>query len=121
MAYKLLDDAIKVRLKQNITKQKSFQERIERTLSKYHGKFEDFETLFPQFKDVANYLSAETQREKKPQLSDGEIAFYDIILMEKELDQVDLVLVKNCEMVMIKEQISKAVRHKHPSRNLQTN
>ena len=27
-------------------KQKSFQEKIEKTLSKYHGKFENFETLF---------------------------------------------------------------------------
>ncbi len=40
-----LDDAIKARLKGNISKQKSFQERIEKTLSKYHGKFEDFDTF----------------------------------------------------------------------------
>ena len=44
LAYKLLDDAIRARLKRNITKQKLFQERIERTLSRYHGKFEDVET-----------------------------------------------------------------------------
>jgi len=89
LAYKLLDDAIKARLKRNLTKQKSFQERIEKTLSKYHGKFEDFETLFPQFEKVANDLSAETQREKELQLSDEEIAFYDIISMGKEYVKSD--------------------------------
>lgn len=89
LAYKLLDDAIKARLKRNITKQKSFQERIEKTLSKYHGKFEDFDTLVPQFEQVANDLSAEGQREKELQLSDEEIAFYDIISMGKEFVESD--------------------------------
>ena len=89
LAYKLLDDAIKARLNQNITKQKSFQERIEKTLSKYHGKFEDFDTLFPQFEQVANDLSVETQREKELQLSNEEIAFYDIISMGKEYVEID--------------------------------
>lgn len=89
LAYKLLDDAIKARLNRNITKQKSFQERIEKTLSKYHGKFEDFETLFPQFEQVANDLSVEAQREKELQLSNEEIAFYDIISMGKEYVETD--------------------------------
>ena len=89
LAYKLLDDAIKARLNRNITKQKSFQERIEKTLSKYHGKFEDFDTLFPQFEQVANDLSVEAQREKELQLSNEEIAFYDIISMGKEYVETD--------------------------------
>lgn len=89
LAYKLLDDAIKARLKRNITKQKSFQERIEKTLSKYHGKFEDFETLFPKFEEVANDLTAEAKREEELQLSEEEIAFYDIISMGKEYVQSD--------------------------------
>ena len=89
LAYKLLDDAIKARLKRNITKQKSFQERIEKTLSRYHGKFENFDTLFPQFEQVASDLSVEMQREKELQLSDEEIAFYDIISMGKEFVESD--------------------------------
>lgn len=91
LAYKLLDDAIKARLKRNITKQKLFQERIEKTLSKYHGKFEGFDTLFPQFEEVANDLSAEGHREKELQLSDEEIAFYDIVSMGKEFVESDKV------------------------------
>lgn len=45
LAYKLLDDAIKTKFKSNIVKQKSFQERIEQSLSRYHAKFEDYETV----------------------------------------------------------------------------
>ena len=89
LAYKLLDDAIKARLNRNITKQKSFQERIEKTLSKYHGKFENFDTLFPQFEKVANDLTVEANREKELQLSEEEIAFYDIISMGKQYVQSD--------------------------------
>jgi len=89
LAYKLLDDAIKARFKRNITKQKSFQERIEKTLSKYHGKFEDFDTLFPKFEQVGKDITEEAQREKKLNLSEEEIAFYDIILMGKEYVESD--------------------------------
>ena len=84
LAYKLLDDAIRASLKRNITKQKSFQDRIERTLSRYHGKFEDIETLFPQFEAVGRDLTAERRRIKELDLSDEEIAFYDIILMGRD-------------------------------------
>ena len=89
LAYKLLDDAIKARLKRNITKQQTFQERIEKTLTKYHGNFKDFDKLFPQFEQVANDLLVEAQREKELQLSDEEIAFYDIISMGKEYVETD--------------------------------
>ncbi len=91
LAYKLLDDAIKSRLKRNITKQKSFQERIEKTLHRYHANFEGegAETLFPEFEAVASDLLAETKREKELKLSDEEIAFYDVIMMGKEYLESD--------------------------------
>ena len=89
LAYKLLDDAIKSKMSRNLTKQKTFQERIEKTLSKYHGKFEDFETLYPEFEAVARDITAETVRTQELQLSDEEIAFYDIISMGKEYVKTD--------------------------------
>ena len=89
LAYKLLDDAIKARLKGNITKQKTFQERIEKTLSKYHGKFENFETLYPEFEKVASDVTAESKRKEELKMSDEEIAFYDIIMMGKEYLESD--------------------------------
>ena len=89
LAYKLLDDAIKSRFNRNMVKQKSFQERIEKTLSKYHGKFESYETLFPQFEQIGKEIMAESLREKKLQLTDEEIAFYDIISMGKAYVELD--------------------------------
>ena len=79
VAYKLLDDAIKTKFKRNIVKQKSFQERIERSLSKYHSKFEDYETVMKRLEDVAKEVTLERKREEKLNLSDEEIAFYDIV------------------------------------------
>ena len=89
LAYKLLDDAIKARMKGNITKQKSFQERIEKTLSKYHGKFENFDTLYPEFEKVAADVTFESKRKEELKMTDEEIAFYDIILMGKEYLESD--------------------------------
>ena len=64
VAYKLLDDAIKTKFKRNIVKQKLFQERIERSLSKYHSKFEDYETVMKRLEDVAKEVTLE-KKEKK--------------------------------------------------------
>ena len=89
LAYKLLDDGIKGRLKGNLTKQKDFQEEIEKTLAKYHGKFEDYETLFPQFKKIAQKVSEEAGRAKQLQMTDEEIAFYDVIMTGKEYLESD--------------------------------
>ena len=89
LAYKLLDDGITGRLKGNLTKQKDFQEEIEKTLSDYHGKFEDYETLFPQFKKIAQKVSEEAGRAKQLQMTDEEIAFYDVIMMGKEYLESD--------------------------------
>ena len=91
LAYKLLDDAIRARLKGNLSKQKSFQERIEKTLSKYHGKFEDFDTLYPEFERVATDVTAEAKRTEELKMTDEEIAFYDIIMMGREYLENDTI------------------------------
>ena len=91
LAYKLLDDAIKARLKGNLTKQKSFQERIEKTLSKYHGKFESFDTLYPELEKVASDVTGEVKRTKELKMTDEEIAFYDIIMAGREYLENDTV------------------------------
>jgi len=91
LAYKLLDDAIKARLKGNLTKQKSFQERIEKTLSKYHGKFVTLDTAYPEFESVASDLTNETKRTKELKMTDEEIAFYDIIMAGREYLENDAI------------------------------
>ncbi len=83
LAYKLLDDAIKTKFKRNIIKQKSFQDRIEQSLSKYHSKFEDYETVMKRLEDVAKEVTSEKKREEELKLSYQEIAFYDIVSIGK--------------------------------------
>jgi type I restriction enzyme, R subunit len=85
VAYKLLDDAMKTEFNRNLVKQKSFQERIERYLSKYHSKFEDYDTVMERLQDVAKEITLESKREEKPNLSDEEITFYDIVSKGKKL------------------------------------
>jgi len=92
LAHKLLDDAIKARFKRNIIKQKSFQERIETTLSKYHGKFESDETVMARLEEVAKDITQEKKREDELKLSDEEIAFYDIVAKGKEFVESDHIL-----------------------------
>ena len=84
LAYKLLDDAITVRFKGNVVKQKNFREEIEKTISKYHGTFENYESVFPLFEEVAQKIEKQVQRGEQLQMSDEEIAFYDILKMGKE-------------------------------------
>ena len=92
LAYKILDDAIKTKLNRNIVKQKSFQEKIEKTLSRYHGKFEDFETLFSKLEEVGRDLTAQARREKELKMSDEEIAFYDIVMMGRTYVESDKII-----------------------------
>ena len=94
LAYKLLDDAIKSRLKGNLTKQHLFQDTIEKTLSKYHGKFENFDTLYPKFEKVAKDLTAEIKRSQELKMTNEEIAFYDIIMLGRDYLENDKVAQK---------------------------
>lgn len=92
LAYKLLDDAIKAKFKRNVVKQKSFQERIEQSLSKYHAKFEDYESVMKKLEDVAKEVTSEKKREEELRLTDEEIAFYDIVAKGKHYVDSDEVL-----------------------------
>jgi type I restriction enzyme R subunit len=89
LAYKLLDDAIRAKFKRNIVKQKSFQERIEQSLHKYHAKFEDYDSVMKRLEDVAKDVRSEKKREEELQLSDEEIAFYDIVSKGREFVDSD--------------------------------
>lgn len=72
------------KFKRNIVKQRAFQDRIEKSLSKYHSKFEDYETVMQRLQDVAKEVTEEKKREQELKLSDDEIAFYDIVTKRKE-------------------------------------
>ena len=94
LAYKLLDDAIKIKFKRNKIAKKSFQERLEKSLSNYHGRFEDFETVWEKMEQVADDVTHKKKREEELGLSDQEIIFYDAIATGKEYTKSDKTLVE---------------------------
>jgi type I restriction enzyme, R subunit len=94
LAHKLLDDAIKIKFKRNKIAQKSFQERLEKTLSNYHGRFEDNDTIYDRIKQIADDVTHKKKREEELGLSDKEVIFYDAISAGKEYTKSDKILVE---------------------------
>jgi len=70
-------------------KQKSFQERNEQSLSKYHAKFEDYESVIKKLEIVAKEVTLEKKREEELRLTDEEIAFFDIVVKGKRFIDSD--------------------------------
>jgi type I restriction enzyme, R subunit len=94
LAHKLLDDAITFKFKRNKVAQKSFRERLEKALSNYHGRFEDFETVWGRMEEVADDVTNKKKREEELGLSPQEIIFYDAITAGKEYTKSDKSLVE---------------------------
>ncbi len=94
LAHKLLDDAITIKFKRNKVAQKSFRERLEKALSNYHGRFEDFETVWGRMEEVANDVTAKKKREEELGLTEQEVTFYDAIAAGKEYTKSDQTLVE---------------------------
>ena len=89
LAHKLLDDAIKIKFRRNEVAKKSFQERIEKALSNYHGRFENFETIWEKMEQVSDDISNQKKREEELGLTEQEIVFYDAISEGKEYVKSD--------------------------------
>ncbi len=94
LANKLLDDAIKVKFKRNKVAQKSFQERLEKSLSDYHGRFADFETTWDNVQKVSDDIINKQKRTEELGLTDQEIVFYDAVAAGKEYTKSDETIVK---------------------------
>jgi len=94
LAHKLLDDAIKVKFRRNEVAKKSFQERIEKALSNYHGRFENFETTWEQMEQVSDDINKRKRKEEELGLTEQEIVFYDAVSQGKEYAKSDKVIVE---------------------------
>jgi type I restriction enzyme R subunit len=94
LANKLLDDAIKVKFKRNKVAQKSFQERLEKSLSDYHGRFADFETTWDNVQKVSDDIVNKQKRTEELGLTDQEIVFYDAVAAGKAYTNSDETIVK---------------------------
>ncbi|QLH11009.1 type I restriction endonuclease subunit R [Nitrosarchaeum sp. AC2] len=92
LAHKLLDDAIQAKFKRNIVKRKSFQDRIEEALSKYHGRFWTDGDTVEKLEEVGKEITNESTREQELGLNDEEIAFYDVVSLGKDYIKSDAVI-----------------------------
>ena len=77
---KLLEDEIKVRLKKNRVKRKSFQERIEKLIQQYNNRILTYEDVISQLKTLAEELKNIQSCREKLGLTEEEEAFYDILI-----------------------------------------
>jgi type I restriction enzyme R subunit len=81
---KLLEDEIKVRLKKNRVKRKSFQERIEKLIQQYNNRILTYEDVICQLKALAEELKNIQSCREKLRLTEEEEAFYDILVSSSD-------------------------------------
>ena len=89
LAHKLLDDAVRTKFTRNLVKRHDFLEKIEKTINKYHGRFEEYETLVDNLIDVGQEIINSESKQEELKLSEEEMAFYDAVALGKEYIESD--------------------------------
>lgn len=84
LAHKLLDDAVKTKFSRNLVKRHDFLEKIEKTISKYHGRFEEQEVLVDRLVEYGHEIINSETKQEELKLSEEEMAFYDAVALGKE-------------------------------------
>ncbi|MDK2789922.1 MAG: type restriction enzyme subunit [Methanothermococcus sp.] len=77
---KLLNDQVRVLLKRNRIKRKSFQEKIEEAIRKYNNRLITVEQVIEQLMNIAEELRYSSDNAKKLGLTDEEEVFYDALI-----------------------------------------
>ncbi len=76
---KLLTEEIKVKFRKNLVKEKSFQEMLENTIKKYINRSIETAQVIEELIELARKVREEEKRNKKLNLTEDEIAFYDAL------------------------------------------
>lgn len=76
---KLLNDEIKIILKRNLVKGKSFMELLDKTIKKYTNRSVEAAQVIEELIELARQIRNEKNRSKKLNLSEDELAFYDAL------------------------------------------
>jgi len=79
MLKKLLNDEIKVRMKNNIVQARSFRELLEKTIRKYTNRTIEAAEVIEELIELAKKMREESKRGIELNLSDAELAFYDAL------------------------------------------
>ena len=88
MLKKLLNDQIKIRMKNNLVKSKSFLEMLEKAIRQYTNKSIETAQVIQELIDVAKKMREDQGRGKRMGLSDDEVAFYDALADNESAVQV---------------------------------
>jgi len=76
---KLLNDEIKVQMKKNVVKGRSFMEMLEETIRKYTNRSIEAAQVIEELITLAKKMQREQERGKELGLTDAEVAFYDAL------------------------------------------
>lgn len=76
---RILDDAIRVNQRKNISKAKSFKKMLEDTLQRYHNRLIDAAAVVKTMLEIKKDMDADEVRAKELHLEADELAFYDAV------------------------------------------
>ncbi len=79
MLKKLLNDQIKIMMRKNLVKSRSFTELLEKAIREYTNKSVETAQVIQEMLELAKRMREEQNRGKDMNLSDDEIAFYDAL------------------------------------------
>ncbi|MDI3519967.1 MAG: type restriction enzyme subunit [Caldanaerobacter sp.] len=79
---KLLNDEIKAKSRKNQVKYASFKEMIERVLNQYHNRAITSAEVIKYLIDLAKEMQNMDKRAKEMNLTEEEMAFYDIVCVK---------------------------------------
>lgn len=81
---RIVNDEIRIRMSQNMTRMTSLKEELEKVLSQYHSNSIDSIATIKHLLDIADQFKKEDQRTQELGLSEEELAFYDLLNAHKE-------------------------------------
>ncbi|MFZ8787135.1 type I restriction endonuclease subunit R [Thermocrinis sp.] len=80
---KLLNDEIKVKMRKNPHRYKSLYERLKELIEKYNAKTLEASEIIEKLVEIARELREKIQEGKKLDLTEEELAFYDMLLSKR--------------------------------------
>jgi len=117
---KLINDGIRSRSKANIVETRTFSERLEQAVARYHANAITTAEVLQQLIQLAKDIRAARQRGEESGLSDEEIAFYDALAENESAVQIigddNLKVIAHELLVSLKSNVSVDWAHRDSAR-----
>ena len=82
---KLLNDEVKIRMKKNPFRYRSLHEMLKKLIEKYNVKLIDTADVINELIEIAKKIKEKIEEGKKLNLTEEELAFYDMLLNKKDI------------------------------------